>query len=92
MASTLTITVGGRTYTKNFNRPDAEVRQILRNFGATMEPALPEGATIQQEVDNIGDKIIAMITQIATSYDTQKKREVASTTVQEQAILDNKLT
>ena len=91
MASSLTITVGTRTYTRTFNKTDTEVRTILRNFGASIEPPLPEGATIQQEVDDVGNKIVAMIVDVATAYDAQQRRSTAITGVQEQAKLANQL-
>lgn len=91
MASSITISVGGKTYTKNFTKTDAQVRQILRNFGASMEPQLPADATVQQEVDNIGDKVVRLISQQAATYDTQQKRQAAYEAAQNQAALDNQL-
>lgn len=91
MASSITITVGTKSYTKTFNKTDAEVRQILRNFGAMYEPALPEGATVQQEVDNIGDKIVKLIVEHAISYDIQTRRRTSNQTIEQEAKDANQL-
>jgi hypothetical protein len=91
MASKIEITVGTRVYSRTFNKTDAEVRTILDNFGKMHDPPPPEGATLQQQLDLIGDKIVALIVRDAKAYASSTRYSASLATITQEVETENSL-
>jgi hypothetical protein len=73
------VKVGTKTHRHTFEESDAVVAAVLQRFASTQEPPLAEDATVEQQLEDAVDKIIAVVSRasqrvrLAELQDEQRK-------------------